>query len=66
MSESHVCWKPLEKQLKPNSITHLDKAVFVGTGLATGWSPVQGGPTDYAKDQETEKATKVQKRDVEP
>jgi hypothetical protein len=41
-------------------------ALCVGRGLATGWSPVQGVLPTVNKDKETEKADKVQQRDVEP
>jgi hypothetical protein len=37
-----------------------------GSDLATGWSPVQGVLPTMQKDQETEKAAKMQQRAVEP
>jgi hypothetical protein len=37
-----------------------------GTGLRTGWSPVQGVLPTVQKDEEPEKAAKVQQRAVEP
>jgi hypothetical protein len=38
----------------------------VGSGLATGWSPIQGILPTVQKDQETNKAAKAQQRAVEP
>jgi hypothetical protein len=38
----------------------------VGIGLATGCSPVQGVLPTVQKDQETEKAAKIQQRAVKP
>jgi hypothetical protein len=41
--------------------------LYVGSDPATGWSSVQGVlSTVYVKDQETEKAAKVQQMAVEP
>jgi hypothetical protein len=37
-----------------------------GSGLATGWSPVQEILPSVQKDHETEKAAEIQQRAVEP
>jgi hypothetical protein len=41
-------------------------ALCEASDLTTGWSPVQGVLPSVYKDQETEKAAKVQQRAVEP
>jgi hypothetical protein len=53
-----------------NPIWGIDVSVYVvlcaGSGLATGWSPVQAVLPSVYTDQETEKAAKAQQRAVEP